>query len=508
MNRAFATFVLAVLMLGTTGGPAAIAQPRDRSFTPGVAAVLDEEIQLLKASLDNNFQVIQELKEQITKLQEELSKKDEAALARVSELEKQNKKLLDRLDTLEAARRKTEVAAAKDLADHKLLGGALTFDGRVRVRAETINNALDLSDDAPDESTFAGHRVQLGVRLRPTEHSELYVQAQDARVWGTEPDTLASDHGLGLHQGYVKFTDLFTDGLWLQAGRMEMSYGSERMIGASDFDPAGRSFDALRLGYLKDGIVALDVFVAKVAERGVLQDSDRELWGIYASTPYVEGFTFDLYTFLTNDNAAATDETVATVGARIGMDVEAGVFGEAEAAVQFGDRRGKDVLATAYAGELGYKLKTGPVPFDLSVFFSAASGDGNPFDDMDVDFDPLFPSRYTHWGRLNIATWRNLTDFGPRFHVTFLDDVTLGGEVHSMYLVTPYGTRFGLGAARATTDELTHLGEELDLLLRYAPWDFLTVEGGYSFFIPDNEGDLLKGNDRVDWLYLQVDARF
>jgi hypothetical protein len=350
--------------------------------------------------------------------------------------------------------------------------------------------------------------VRLGVSFKPIPTAELFVQAQDARVWGSEPDTLADDQGLGLHQGYVRFDDVVARGLWIQAGRFEMEYGSERLIGDSDFDFAGRSFDGGRIGYHEKGVIALDGFVAKIAERGYQNGADRELWGVWATTDALPGFTFDLYTLLSTGEDATGDETVGTVGARIAADLDFGLFGEGEAAVQFGERAGRDVLAAAYAAELGYKLKEGPVPFAISMFVNTASGDANPNDGDDVSFDPLYPSRHEHWGRLNIATWRNLTSFGPRLAITAVEVLHLKAELHSLWLVTPFSTRYGLGAERATADELTHIGEELDLRLQYTPWTWATVELGYSFFIPSAEEGILRGEDRVDWGYLQVDARF
>lgn len=488
----------------------AAAQAR-RGLDPTVAAVLEEEMNLLKGTIESNFKLITELKARVDALEKGRADAQKAAAdakARAEALAQENAALRARVEAIEKARAAADAKAAEELAARSLLGGMLSFDAAARVRFESVANQRDLDGDLEDQETFVAHRIRAGLHFRPVPTADLYIQIQDARRWGREADTLADDEGIGLHQGYVRFDDLLSDGIFLQAGRFEMAYGSERLIGDSDFDAAGRSFDAIRLGYHRQGVVNLDAFVAKIADRATVLDRDRDLYGVWLSTDAVEGATFEVYTLLSNDNAAASEETVGTVGARVALDMDFGLFGDAEAAIQFGDRRGVDVLATMYAAELGYRMESGPAPFDASFFFYAASGDGNPDDDRDVDFDPLFPSRHMHYGRLEQVSLRNLTGFGPRVSVGFLDELRFAAELHSQWLVTPFGTRFGLGEGRATADELTHLGEELDLSLRWDPWDFATATVGYSFFIPDRDAAGLRGEDRVDWVWLQLEARY
>ncbi|GMV39396.1 MAG: hypothetical protein AMXMBFR64_11120 [Myxococcales bacterium] len=504
------TLALAVTL--ATLSPAA-AQQRS-GMNAGLAAVFEEEMTLLKETIESNFKVMNDLKARIEAL-EAAGKKQQADLQRLSAMEKENEALRARLVAVEearaadAARVEAEAAkAAEDLAARRLLGGMFAVDASVRVDFESIANQRDLDGDFDDQETFLAHRIRAGLRFHPIPTASLYVQVQDVRRWGREEDTMADDEGLGLHQGYVRFDDLLTDGLSFQAGRFEMAYGSGRLIGTSDFAIASRSFDAVRLAYHREGVIALDAFVAKVAERATPLDRDRDLYGLWMTTDALDGFTFDLYTLLSNDNAADSEETVGTVGARMAMDLEVGLFGELEAAVQFGQRRAVDVLAVMYAAELGYRLRTGPVPFDLSMMFTTASGDGNPADDRDVDFDSLFPNQYTHYGKLEQVSLRNLMAFGPRVGVTFLDDFSLEAELYSLWLVTPFGTRFGLGDGRPETDETTHFGEELDLTATWTPWDWASLQVGYSFLIPDQSAAKLRGDDRIDWVWITLEATY
>lgn len=498
--------------IGSIVLPTLLAAPGAQAQQPApmessLAAVYEEEMTLLKETIDSNFKLIGELKARVEAL-ETSHTKQQAELQKIGALEKDNEALRTRLAAVETARAAEAAKAAEDLAARRLLGGMFGLDAAVRVRFESVANQRDLDGDFDDQEAFVAHRIRAGLHFRPIPTTDLYVQVQDARRWGREGDTLADDEGVGLHQGYVRFDDLFTDGLSLQAGRFEMAYGSERLIGASDFDASGRAFDALRISYHREGVVALDAFVAKVVERATPLDRDRDLYGLWATTDAADGLVFDLYTLLSNDNAADSEETVGTVGGRIAMDLDFGLFGELEAAVQFGDRRNVDVLAVMYAAELGYRMRTGPAPFDLSMMFTSASGDGNPKDDKDVDFDSLFPSRHTHYGKLEQVSLRNLTAFGLRVGVTFLEDVHVAAEFYSLWLVTPFGTRYGLGDGRPDSDETTHFGEELDLWVAYTPWDWSTVQLGYSFLIPDQSAAKLRGGDRIDWVWLSLEARY
>lgn len=65
---------------------------------------------------------------------------------------------------------------------------------------------------------------------------------QNSNVWGAE-----GDEKLNLYEGWVKMTA--KSGLFLQFGRIALTYDDERIIGPNDFAMAANSHDVFRLGY-------------------------------------------------------------------------------------------------------------------------------------------------------------------------------------------------------------------------------------------------------------------
>jgi hypothetical protein len=85
-------------------------------------------------------------------------------------------------------------------------------------------------------------RVHGGIEVRPTEHISAYLQFHDNHALGLPTDIVASNmrDAFDLRQGYVEFHYKPAD---LYIGRQELKFGSERLIGISDWTNNSRTFD-------------------------------------------------------------------------------------------------------------------------------------------------------------------------------------------------------------------------------------------------------------------------
>ncbi|HDZ58754.1 MAG TPA: hypothetical protein ENH47_01635, partial [Ignavibacteriales bacterium] len=111
----------------------------------------------------------------------------------------------------------------------KDLGDGWKIFGQIRLRSEL--DGRDFSNST-HPYTFASSRIRFGVQKSFEGKVILYIQAQDSRVFGSEPGTLKSSANLDLHQGYVMLNGLFGWNWLIQAGRFEVVYGTERFFGA------------------------------------------------------------------------------------------------------------------------------------------------------------------------------------------------------------------------------------------------------------------------------------
>src|SRR6266568_342725 len=148
------------------------------------------------------------------------------------------------------------------------LDGKICFDIQERLRFEARNNTFDFNDsvDALTDDSFLLNRFRLGIAFKPVDWLKIYAQGQDSREWFSDrpniPGALGAegDDNFDLRQGYIQLGPK-----WLNAtvGRQTLVYGDERLVGMSDWNNFGRTFDAVKLHYEKAKL-SVDVFSASV----------------------------------------------------------------------------------------------------------------------------------------------------------------------------------------------------------------------------------------------------
>ncbi|MBM4387845.1 MAG: alginate export family protein, partial [Deltaproteobacteria bacterium] len=370
-----------LLLCGT-----AFAQGKGQS-TP--LKILQGEIELLKDTIDSNYKEMKSLKEQLTKLSdnfekyvvvfEEIKKKEKL----ISQMEGDLKALQKKFDE-EEARQNGEIAGIKS----KLITPMFDY----RFRPEYKNNLSDFSNKSGDKDFFVPSRLRFGVTLNPSDLVTLVFELQDSRFFGEEksptevnPDTKSLD----LHRAYLKLNDLFVKGLSFEAGRMSVVYGGSRMIGNADWSYNGRVFDGARLSYAFDNIIKADALAFIINEGKSWSGHDKRLFGLYLTSPYLQGFDIDLYFLYLQDDEEDNVRDIYTIGVRAkGTPVE-GLVVEGEAAIQAGKNTTggtkQDQFATAYYFSANYTIPVVAHP-QIGGFFSSASGDGNPSDKKNHNF--------------------------------------------------------------------------------------------------------------------------
>src|SRR3954468_1960360 len=119
----------------------------------------------------------------------------------------------------------------------------VTMNAQIR---ERIEGQHGLGYVAGNDQDFLLHRYRFGIGIQPVSWLRFYGEAQDARVsW---PTTDANTRNrIDLRQAYVA---IGRENDWwnVKAGRQILSFGSERMIGGSDWTNVTRVFDAVKLG--------------------------------------------------------------------------------------------------------------------------------------------------------------------------------------------------------------------------------------------------------------------
>ena len=373
--------------------------------------------------------------------------------------------------------------------------------GQVRDRWEWIDD--DFTSGEGDLVSLLRSRIR--ITGAPHEKTRMAIEMQDSRLWGEETGTLdGSGESIDFHQAYLELDQLFSQPISLKLGRQELSYGSERLVGAFGWHNVGRSFDAVKLRYGEESTV--DLFNAKLDESGPAGGvNDRNLFGIYGHVVHNTEHALEPYLLFEHDkNTGAANRKRATAGIRAdGGHTSAtghGVGYELEGALQAGETGGSDIFAWMASASASYSGPSWTRPW-LQVGADLLSGDSAPGVGDVKAFDTLFATNHRFYGLMDL-----FVDIPVDTGQAGLLDFRLKGEMSASEK-----TRVGLHLHHFALAEgaVKNLGQEADVVMTYAYNDFCSIQWGGLIFVP---GDAMKGTrggeDPGFKTYLQAVASF
>lgn len=357
-----------------------------------------------------------------------------------------------------------------------------------------------------------------------------------------------------LHQAIVGVGNLKEFPLALKVGRMEMSYGDERLIGAFGWNNIGRTFDAAK-GRWQNDWFGMDLFVSRpvIPQNGVFDvPNDYDFFsGLYATTLKIPKNILDVYFLARNssDQAAAavpspqfpqpSERDIYTVGFR--LKSKPGELGgwdyTLESAYQFGnfvDKRPGAFTPTQRLDQSAYMVAAlGGYTFTdwwgkprLGLEYDYSSGDRDPFDDQHETFDNLFPTNHKFYGYMDFVSLQNIQDvcLSLMLKPTPKLNVTLAG--HGFWLANTHDSFYTVaGTARGGTSPTlgtgygvnarygNFVGNEIDIVVTYNVTRYAQVEAGYGhFFVGDYIQQSLSGpafgSQDADFVYVQINLAF
>jgi len=434
---------------------------------------LQQEIRLLKQVLEEE---IPEGVEQLDLLADTMSQE---------ELEAEIRILREELEILRQALQRQEKRPA--------------FQIRTQVRTRFEWNDDDFTTGRADLLQLL--RTRLGVEGAPRADTRVFVQVQDARRWGEETSTLADGDAdnIDFHQAYLRLDRIFSRPLSVTLGRQEIICGSQRLVGAVDWHPIGRAFDAVKIRYGRDSFV--DIFSAKLEEKGT---KDRNIYGLYGQVK-APNQTWEPYLLFEHDkNYAAPRMKRATLGAhaygRFTGAAGHSVGYEVEGAFQTGELAARDVSAWMATGSLTY---TSPHwrRHQATAGVDWLSGDDDPADEDCRAFDTLWATNHAFYGLMDFfldipadTDQQGLVDLMVKGGMKAAAQVDVGLHLH----------HFSLAEGREKV-----LGQEVDLILTYQHNAACALHWGGLVFVPGEAMKSMKrGDDLAVKTYLQTAVVF
>ena len=449
------------------------------------------------------------------------------------------------------------------------LDGKVVFDFQERFRWEIRNNNFDFNDgvnSVTDDNWFL-QRARLGLAIKPTPWLKIYAQAQDSREINSDrpdfPGALGAegDDSFDLRQGYFEIGNAKEFPLTLKAGRQTLVYGDERLIGASDWNNLGRTFDAVKLRW-EEKAWSLDAFASSVVvfERGSYNQSDffngnetgREqiFSGLYFSTTALGPQTTDLYVLHLHENAnphfaqnPLGDTNFLTLGLRVKSKPGAfahsapepmgkgpsdgkstppppvppkpvGFDYDGEFAFQTGDVKGRDLTAFAAHVGTGYTFDIPWTP-RLGAEYNFASGDSDPLDREVETFQNLFPTNHKFYGYADFFSWQNIHDAAISLKAQPVKKVTTQLDYHAFWLANTDDSWYranGVATVRPLTPAAraadNYVGSEIDFTVTWNVRKEVAIQAGYSHFFAGSYLGETGAQDDADFGYLQATVTF
>jgi len=364
--------------------------------------------------------------------------------------------------------------------------------GEYRLRFE--NREPTNFNQAGPTDRFVLQRTRLHFDGKFDGGAGFFTEIQDSRTWGNETTTLTQMSFIDLHQAYFTFGK---DIKW-KIGRQELSYGKQRLLGATGWSNIGRSFDAIKSTFLLFDR-ELDIFYAKVSENATttVQGDNIDLAGIY-----FKGDGLEPYLFNKNDLNLQSNRT--TLGTRYFNDLFGGKF-EIEGMYQTGGIAVKSIGAYAADLNFAYPVMTGS---QIILGYSYASGDDNAVDNTVKTFDQLYPTNHGKYGHADVVGFQNLQMLKAEWQQSVFEksQLTVGyfilnkAEANDFVYATT-GVKHAADAGNAETA----IGSELAINYQTQMDELINLNAGLSFFTP---GKALNGTATQTWSYVQTSLKF
>lgn len=392
------------------------------------------------------------------------------------------------------------------------------FGGQLQLRSELDGRGFSHDDRALG---FTSMRTRVFVSKNFENKVGLFVQFQDSRIFGSEINTLTSSSNVDIHQAYVTLTNPLDIPISVKAGRFELSYGTQRFLGAVGWHYVARSFDGAIISF--DPGVKVDLFAVTHSNNqgyignpnpgtsqnpgpysNITDDQSYGIYGFWATKAINDDHSVDLFTYYELNNHKTNGKNVDLARATLGLNY-LGSFGDlstiVEAAYQTGSTGVYDVAAYLLSLSAKYKINT----VSVGAGFDMLSGTAPMGSEEYNTFAPSFGTNHKFYGYMDyfINLPVNTYNLGLR-------DINFGLNWSPDDCKLSFDGRFHLFTSdQETSNGDNSFGNEIDLTIKYKFVKGTTIVWGGSMFMP---GDIFKATFSADgskedtgyWTYLMV----
>ena len=400
----------------------------------------------------------------------------------------------------------------------------LVFNFQYRGRFDIYDgvNKLAYGDDAIDakgnvrgesDDTIYVQQIIAGFTYRPDDDWTLKASMYDARSWGSSLDagdfvknpgtpdayvmSFYDDH-LELFETYIRRYNLLNKNLTLTLGRQQLGYGDRRIFGPGLWgNTMGWLWDASHLSY-KEGKNFIDVWYGQTRTK---EENDFSIkhkhrfqgMGLYGHYEFSDMKIEPFMAWRNNLHHTVVNEAdLYYVGARVYDNENPGFIYDATLVKEEGDTGTLDVDAYACAVKAGYYFDN-KYKMKFLAGFIYATGDEDPNDNVMQTFSaPFGANDGLHYGRMDIMFWSNMEDIQASFSFKPTNKLFIETAYHHFNLAEANDKWYLFGYKNKPGNSYTHIGDEIDLIVKYKLTPSIDLLGIYSYL---NAGDFITKND-------------
>jgi hypothetical protein len=402
----------------------------------------------------------------------------------------------------------------------------LRLGGSLRLRQE-LKDDFDFAESAQD---YMLTQLRIHATWEPIPRVSLFVQAQDARIFGEslravppiDQDAIPNIYAdsFDLHQAYA---DLKLPLRWptrLRLGRQKFNLGAKRLVASLEWVNTARVWDGARLTLGAPEERTVDLIASRLVpvDPGGFNDYGTTRNRLFNSSFFACYFTdwrsvigarFEGYVLLRSE--ADVEDQVFTIGTRL-QENHGNWDGDLEVAGQFGEFGGADQRAlTAHAGA-AYRFER-MSKTRLGAAYNYGTGDGDAADDQHSTFDNQYPLNHAYYGYMDFFSLQNMHNLeataetkraGTKWRLAYQGFWIDEPEADAWYNAGGGGVR---PTAGAIGDPGSFAGSEVDFTATRA-FGRLALQMGYSHFFTGPFAEATGPSNDADFIYLMQTVKW
>jgi Alginate export len=369
-----------------------------------------------------------------------------------------------------------------------------TFDVQLRGRLEGQTAYNFISGNG---RVYLLTRDYEGLQVRPAKFLIGYIQSIDTHALGLPLNVVQADMRdvFDCRQAYLEFK---ASPVQVRAGRFELKYGAERLVGISDWTNNSRTWDGFRARVGDEN--RLDLFATSVVhihptspdKHGAGLTFFGAVGTIDTWVPHmvIEPFVYiEAFPRVQSRQGIFGTQTIATPGVEVAGRLPGGFDFDGLVAWQRGSYSNDSVVANAGYIKAGYISRTAWWKPRLLGEYDYASGNSGKDLFTVSTFNQQYPSNHNAFGLTDLFGFQNIKeerinlDLRPATHVTMLiqqEWLQVASRFDNIYNSVG-GT---IVAAPATGLLSGDIGHEFDISGKWVISDYLVMNVGVGHFSP------------------------